>query len=95
MVGSSGSGKTHLARVLARRLGREHIEIDRLHWGEGWSRRPDFREKVEALVGREQWVIEGNYRRRRFREMFQSDACKHLAVFEARRPRDLDAIFRE
>jgi energy-coupling factor transporter ATP-binding protein EcfA2 len=62
VVGSSGSGKTHLARALAERLGREHIELDRLHWGENWSRLPDFRARVEALVARDAWIIEGNYR---------------------------------
>ena len=62
VVGSSGSGKTHLAHALAQRFGREHIELDRLHWGENWTHRPDFREQVEALVAREEWVMEGNYR---------------------------------
>jgi adenylate kinase family enzyme len=62
VVGSSGSGKTHLARALAERLGREHIELDRLHWGENWSVRAGFRDEVEKLVARDAWIIEGNYR---------------------------------
>jgi hypothetical protein len=42
------------------------------------------------------WILQSHHRRRRqFREMFHSDPYKHLAVFEARRPRDLDGIFRE
>ena len=164
IVGSSGSGKTHLGRALAARLRREHFELDQVAWGEDWKRRPDFRERVEALVARDEWVIEGNYksmrdlvwsratavvwlnysilvalrraslrslrriirgeklwggnretfrraflstegpiiwilqshhrRRREYRQLFRSD-YKHLAVFEARHPRDVEAIFRE
>lgn len=40
--------------MVAERLGREHIELDRLHWGENCRSFPIFREKVEELVARDE-----------------------------------------
>ena len=37
VVGSSGSGKTTVARQLAEALGVPHVELDALHWGANWS----------------------------------------------------------
>jgi adenylate kinase family enzyme len=61
VVGTSGSGKTTLARALAAKLGREHIELDALHWGPEWTSRPDFQERVHSAIGGDSWVLDGNY----------------------------------
>ncbi|MPZ14843.1 MAG: AAA family ATPase [Chloroflexi bacterium] len=65
MVGTSGSGKTTVARQLAERIGVPHVEIDALYWGPSWTARPD--EEVRRLlieaVQEEGWVTEGNYTR--------------------------------
>jgi adenylate kinase family enzyme len=61
VVGTSCSGKSTLARRLSARLGRPHIELDALHWGPGWTKRPDFRERVAEAVAAEAWVTDGNY----------------------------------
>lgn len=63
IVGTTGSGKTTLARSLAQRFNIPHIELDALHWGPNWTpaTRDDFRERVtQALVG-DVWVTDGNY----------------------------------
>jgi adenylate kinase family enzyme len=63
VVGSTGSGKTTLARLLSRALGVPHIELDALHWGPRWTPVADetFRERVRDAVAPERWVSDGNY----------------------------------
>jgi adenylate kinase family enzyme len=63
IVGTGGSGKTTLARNVAQRLQVPHIELDALNWGPNWTPAPAevLRERVEAAVSGESWVIEGGY----------------------------------
>ena len=63
VIGSSGAGKTTLARRLARALGSPCIELDALYWQPHWTPRPapDFCALVEQASATEQWVIDGNY----------------------------------
>ena len=63
ITGSSGSGKSRLAGVLAARLGIPHIELDGLYHGPNWTH-PDpdeFRARVAALVAAPAWIVDGNY----------------------------------
>lgn len=63
VVGTSGSGKTLLARLLARRLDCPCHELDAMYWRPNWQPAPaeDFRRSVQAAVAGERWVIDGNY----------------------------------
>lgn len=63
VVGSSGSGKTVVARRLAEALDVPHVELDALHWGPGWSAATDaeLSERVRAATAGERWVVDGNY----------------------------------
>jgi hypothetical protein len=64
VVGTSGSGKTHLAQALAQRLGLAHVELDALFWQPHWQGTPRevFREKVSAALAAPAWALDGNYR---------------------------------
>ena len=63
VVGTSGSGKTTVARELARRLGVLHVELDALFHGPGWTETPveEFRRRVVAATEGSGWVMDGNY----------------------------------
>ena len=63
VVGTTGSGKTHLARQIAVRLGVPHVELDALHWEPNWTMAETarFRDRVACAVAEGAWVVDGNY----------------------------------
>lgn len=61
VAGVSGSGKSTLARHLAAVLGLPHTELDALHHGPGWTKRPEFEADVDAVIGADTWVCEWQY----------------------------------
>lgn len=61
--GISGAGKSTLARTLARRLGVPYVELDALHHGPNWTKRPSFEVDVEAFSAGPAWVTDGQYQR--------------------------------
>jgi len=67
VVGTTGSGKTTLARRLAEGLGSKHVELDALSWGPNWTMRPpeEFLALVAEATEGNTWVACGNYSRSR------------------------------
>ena len=65
VVGTSGSGKSRLARELAVIVGVPHLELDAVHHQPGWEPLPtdEFRRIVAAHAATGGWVIDGNYGR--------------------------------
>ena len=63
VVGSSGSGKTTVARAIAETLGIPHLELDGVYHQPGWVPLPDddFREIASEFAARDSWVVDGNY----------------------------------
>ena len=63
IVGTTGSGKTTLARSVSQSLSIPHVELDGIYHQPGWTRLPEaeFRLRIIAEVGRPDWVIDGNY----------------------------------
>lgn len=63
VIGTSGTGKTTLAKQISQRLAIAHIELDALHWEPNWVEAPDriFRERVLKAISTDSWVVDGNY----------------------------------
>lgn len=66
VIGTSGAGKTTLARRLATRLGVPHIELDAINWQADWRDLvqhdpPEFVRRVSEATRAEVWVADGNY----------------------------------
>ena len=64
--GTSGSGKTTTAAIIAARFEIPHIELDALNWGRQWLNRSrseldEFRRRVEEATSTGSWVICGSY----------------------------------
>lgn len=66
VIGTSGAGKTVLARLIASRLQLPHIELDAINWQAGWRdlTRHDpeeFIRRVAQAIEADAWVADGNY----------------------------------
>jgi len=61
IIGNSSGGKSTLARMLAKRRGLRHVEIDQLLWQEGWKLTPTdiYMKQHAAVIREESWVIDG------------------------------------
>jgi adenylate kinase family enzyme len=63
VIGASGAGKSTLARAMGAKLDLPVIHLDRHYWSPGWvaPEPAEWRRRVEALVARDVWVMDGNY----------------------------------
>lgn len=63
VVGTTGSGKTTTAKLVAERLGLRHIEMDALSWRPNWEMTPrdELVQLVEDATKGDGWITDGNY----------------------------------
>jgi adenylate kinase family enzyme len=63
LVGTTGSGKTTLARAIADACDIPYVEMDRLFWKPNWTESdPDeFRARVDAATAGPRWVADADY----------------------------------
>ena len=62
VAGTSGAGKTTLARRIAAVLDCPCVELDALHHGPGWVPRPEFMDDVRRFTASAAWVSEWQYK---------------------------------
>ena len=63
MIGPGGAGKSTVANQLGKLLNMQVIHLDKLYWHAGWIETPksNWRETVAELLGRDAWIMDGNY----------------------------------
>ncbi|CCH33933.1 AAA family ATPase [Actinosynnema sp. NPDC047251] len=61
VAGTSGAGKTTMARCVADVLGLSYVEMDSLFHGPQWTRRAEFEADVRELVKGPSWATEWQY----------------------------------
>jgi adenylate kinase family enzyme len=63
VIGCAGAGKTVFAQRLSRATGLPFVNLDQEFWQPGWVE-PDKQHwvaKVEELIARPRWIMDGNY----------------------------------
>ena len=64
VIGCCASGKSTFSRKLSQVTGIPCIHLDRLYWKSGWIEedREVFKDKQQAVVNTDSWIIDGNYK---------------------------------
>ena len=65
VIGTTGSGKSTVAKKLSEILNVPHIQLDFLFWKPNWEQSTDeeFFSKIEKAIDKPRWVVDGNYNR--------------------------------
>lgn len=66
IIGSTGSGKTYLARTLSSQLNIPYFELDKVMWSSSvefaGKNSPEIRDRLlEDIISEDAWIIEGIY----------------------------------
>jgi adenylate kinase family enzyme len=81
IIGCSGSGKSYFARKLRDKTGLPLYHLDNIWWRSDGTNieRVEFDSILGELLGRDEWIIDGNYKRTMERRM---DACDTVFFFD-------------
>ena len=66
IIGCGGAGKSTLARKLGEKTGLPVVHLDRIFWSPGnWvhMEKDEFDAALELEMGKDRWIIDGNYQR--------------------------------
>ncbi|MBE5760124.1 MAG: hypothetical protein E7332_08910 [Clostridiales bacterium] len=64
IIGSPGSGKSWLGRLLSEKTNIPLYPLDLYYWNAGWqpTEREEWIKKQQEMIAGENWIIEGNYK---------------------------------
>ncbi|MCO5142958.1 MAG: adenylate kinase [Oligoflexia bacterium] len=65
VIGSSASGKSTIAQLIAKKLELPYLEMDKLFWEPNWKEPKDevFFSRLSKAIEGSEWVLDGNYNR--------------------------------
>jgi adenylate kinase family enzyme len=80
IIGCCGSGKSTLARQLAQCVDLPLTHLDREYYKSNWEKplKSEWEEKVQSLISRDEWIIDGNYYNTLGMRMEQADTVIFL-----------------
>ena len=63
IIGTTGSGKTALAKRISKILSISVVELDALYWEPGWVEveKSVFRSRTIKALSGDSWIVDGNY----------------------------------
>ena len=81
IIGCSGSGKSYFAKKLRNKTGLPLYHLDNIWWRSDGTNieRSEFDSILGELLGRDEWIIDGNYQRTMVQRM---DACDTVFFFD-------------
>ncbi|WP_150460227.1 P-loop NTPase family protein [Nesterenkonia ebinurensis] len=74
IAGVTGVGKSTLGKRLSELWDLPYTNLDKLHWGPGWTERPTFREEALTLAASGQWITEWQYGSKGIRQVLAERA---------------------
>jgi adenylate kinase family enzyme len=82
ILGIPGAGKSTYARRLGETLDLPVHHLDRYYWNPGWaaSSQEQFESVLRELLARDEWILDGNYRRTIPLRLEYADTAVHLDV---------------
>jgi len=80
VMGSSGSGKSTMARRLGERTGLPVVHMDTIWWKPGWVSTPadEVYERATAAADQPTWIFDGNYTKTRDYRLARADTVIYL-----------------
>ena len=80
VIGCPGSGKSYFSRALAEKLGLPLVHLDMLNWNADGTNveRDVFDARLDDVLSRDEWIIDGNYGRTMERRMERCDTIFFL-----------------
>lgn len=80
VIGCCGAGKSTLSLKLQQITGLPIIHLDKEYWCSGWrpSENKDFRKRLDSVIAKNKWIIDGHYFSTMDSSLLRSDTVFYL-----------------